>query len=335
MVRIGVIGLGFGEHHVRTLSNMGKFELVAVADFQSDRLNRIAEKYGCRAFDDATKMMDQAALDAVSVCVSPAFRAPILKAATERELAIFAEKPWGSNGEHAEELASICAKNPAPIMAGFSFRFHPVVRRAMELVPTELGAARLGSGAYVFDWLPSKSSWMWDPANGGGIFNENSCHLFDVVCALAGQPVELFAYGIRDDDRPSEKAATVAMRFASGATVTVVLGGIGAKADTSYPWLELYTEGGFLRLSGEHHLWRRVEWTRREDTELHQTTAPPEQLGRTRYTDAFEHFAECVESRQRPGATIDDGVLMVRIADAVKESFGTGKPVSVPARSAE
>ena len=31
-IRIGVIGLGFGRHHVRTLANMPEAELVAVAD---------------------------------------------------------------------------------------------------------------------------------------------------------------------------------------------------------------------------------------------------------------------------------------------------------------
>jgi predicted dehydrogenase len=275
-------------------------------------------------------MVDTVPLDALSVCVSPRFRVPILRAARDRGLAIFVEKPWASNTDHARQLAEICEGNDAPVMCGFSFRFHPVTRRAIELTSGDLGAVRLGSGAYVFNWLPPADAWVWDPENGGGLFNENSCHLFDVVCALAGRPVELFAYGLQTGDRPSEAAATISLRFRHGGIVTLSAGGVGAAAVTGYPWLELHTAGGYLRLTGVHHVWRRLEWATRGASQLEQVTVPPEQLGRTRYTDALEHFTACIREHREPDATIEDGVLMVRIADAIRESFRTGKPVAIP-----
>lgn len=329
-IRTAVVGLGFGEHHVRTLANLADTDLVAVADFDESRRTRVASAYRCAAYADAQKMIDEMELDALSVAISPAYREPVLRAAADRGVAAFVEKPWATNGEHAAQLASICARSPAPVMAGFSFRFHPVVRRALELVPRELGEVTLGSGAYVFSWLPPADAWLWDPENGGGFFNENSCHLFDVVCALAGRPVEVFAYGIRESDRPSEKAAAVTMRFAAGGTVNVSLGGVGVSSQTDYPWLELFTANGYLRLTGESHVWRRLEWASRTDGELSQLTAAPEQLGRTRYSDALEHFSSCVRDGTAPAATVEDGVLMVLIADALRESFATGRPVAIP-----
>jgi predicted dehydrogenase len=328
-IRIAVVGLGFGEHHVRTLANMPDLELVAVADFDEQRRAAAASKYGCLAYEHAEHMMEEVELDALSVCVSPRFRAPLLRAAVDRGLALFVEKPWATNAEHAAELAAICSRSAAPVMTGFSFRFHPAMRRTIELVRGELGAVRAGTGSYVFEWLPPADSWLWDPENGGGIFNENSCHLFDVVCALAGRPVELFAYGIRDSDRPSEKAAIVSLRFESGGTIGLSLGGLGARANTAYPWIELFTEHGWLEAGGENHVWKRVAWARRGEEGSSRYEADPEQLGRTRYTDALEHFVDCVGNGREPLATVADGVLMVRIADAVRESFATGKPVAI------
>ena len=329
-LRTAVVGLGFGEHHVRTIANLTDADLVAVADFDEARRTGIASAYRCAAYADAEKMIDEMELDALSVCVSPVYREPVLRAAADRGIAVFVEKPWASNGEHASKLASVCAANPAPVMTGFSFRFHPVVRRALELVPDELGSVTLGSGAYVFNWLPAGNAWLWDPGNGGGFFNENSCHLFDVVCALAGRPVEVFGYGIRQPDRPSEKAAAVAMRFASGGAVNLTLGGIGVSGQAGYPWFELFASSGYLRLTGETHVWRRLEWASSSDGELSQLTAASEQLGRTRYSDALEHFYRCVRDRSAPKATVQDGVLMVLIADALRESFATGRPVAIP-----
>jgi predicted dehydrogenase len=330
-LRIGVVGLGFGEHHVRTLANMGDAELVAVADYDEDRRKRVGAKYSCSTYRSAECMLKEQSLDALSLCVSPTYREPILRAAAEQGVAVFVEKPWASDLEHARVLSSICAANPAPVMSGFSFRYHPVIQRAIELVQNGLGQVELGHGAYVPDWLPDSGHWLWDPKNGGGYFNENSCHIFDIVCALAGRPVELYAYGVRRSDRPSEAAASVSLRFAAGGVVTLAVGGVGVGAVARYPSLELFTANGYVDLAGRTHIWSQLRWALRGESSCREVTAPPEQLGRTRYTDALEHFLAAVRSGGAPASTADDGVLAVAVADAVKESFRTGKPVGIEA----
>ncbi len=334
-VRIGVVGLGFGEFHVRTLANMTEFHLTAVADFDSGRRASVASRYNCRPFSDADEMLRETELDAISVCVSPHFRKGVLESAVEHNVAMFIEKPWAANPAHARELEQLCGKTSAPVMTGFSFRFHPVVRKSMELVRHECGSVQLGNGSYVFDWLPPADSWLWDPENGGGFFNENSCHIIDVVCALAGRPVELFAYGLRQANCPSEAAAAVLIRFVNDSVVTLTLGGIGAGAVPQFPWLDFTTEDGSLELVGENHVWTIVKWTRHGDRDVKQMSASPEQLGRTRYTDALEHFAACIRECKTPETTIADGVLAVQVADAMRKSIRSGKPVSIPEDSQE
>ena len=330
-LRIGVVGAGFGEFHVRTLINQDGADLVAVADHSEERSALIGSRYGCASYNDAERMMDSEELDAISVCVSPRGRAPILKSAVDRGLSMFVEKPWATDGEHAAELASICAGATGTVMTAFSFRFHPAIRKAIDLVQGDLGPIRVGTGCYVFDWLPPADSWLWDPQNGGGIFNENSCHLFDVVCALAGRPIELLAYGVHDGDRPSETAAVVTLRFESGGTVGLSLGGLGSGANTHYPWFEGFTENGWFKASGANHVWQSVSWANRGAGETNQFEHQPEQLGRTRYSDAFDHFIQCVQSGTSPEAGIDAGVLMVHVADAVRESLRSGKPQQIAA----
>jgi predicted dehydrogenase len=210
---------------------------------------------------------------------------------------------------------------------GFSFRFHPAVRRLLQLLRGELGRGWMVNAEYVFDWLPPPSAWLWDPADGNGFFNENSCHIFDVVCSAMGRPETVMATGGIFVGRPSEEAAAVTLRFPDGGIAGITIGGIGASAFRDYPRLDVCTEYGRAQLRGSEHTWRSLEWGLRGGKDTTVYTAPPEGLGVTRYTAAFEHFLDCVRTGARPESTIHDGMLCVALAEAVYRSLRTGTAV--------
>ncbi len=82
--RIGVVGLNFGRHHVRTLANMEQADVVAVADRHPDvpgGLEAYAAGYGARAYRDGVEMLANEDLDAVSLCTSPRTCADLIAAA--------------------------------------------------------------------------------------------------------------------------------------------------------------------------------------------------------------------------------------------------------------
>ncbi len=331
-LRIGVIGLGFGQHHVRTLVNMADAKLVAVADHSFDTpggLTAFAARYNANAYRDGLEMMQQERLDAVSICIAPRGREPLLRYAAEHGIPMLVEKPWATNLDHAQRLAALCREHNATVMTAFSFRFHPAIVRLRELINGELGEGQLLNGDYLFSWVPPAESWLWDAENGGGFFNENSCHLFDAVCHLLGNPVSVFAQTSNPLNAPGHNAAAVTLRFASGAMAALTLGGIGTSTFRDFPRLDLVTANGQARLHGREHVWESLEWAARDSNAVQQITKLPEGLGRTRYMDAFEHFFACIRSGESPTATIEDGIRSVAIAQALDESARTGEPVQV------
>jgi predicted dehydrogenase len=309
---------------VRTLAHLAGARLTAVAEKTAGHLEATAERYGATAYRDAADMIDAEELDAVIVAASPKYREPILAKAAAAGLPMFVEKPWATNSAHAEQLAEVCRGADAMVMLGFSFRFLPAVVKLRELMADELGEGWLAIGGYMTDWLPPAEHWLWDPLNGGGYFNENSCHLFDVVNALFGRPVSLYAEGRDCTGKPSEDAALVTVRYENAAVASLAVGGIGASAFQDYPSLELYTANGQARLSGRQHIWDGLSWATREDAAVRRTAPPPESLGDTRYTRALQHFCDCIREESRPEATIEDGMLCVRMAEAVYESARSG-----------
>lgn len=331
-IRIGVIGLAFGQHLVRTLASMDEAHLVAVADRSPNvpgGLDDYARRYGAKAYTDSVAMLAHEELDAVCIAVSPKSRAPIIEQAAERNLPMFVEKPWASNLQHAHKLAAICEKHNATVMLGFSFRFHAPVVRLRQLLDSDLGPAWMLNGEYVFAWSPPPDHWLWAADNGNGFFNENSGHLFDVVCHLLGKPRSVMAEAGNFNQRPSEDAAAVTIGFEGGAIAALTIGGIGAAAHQDYPRIDVATQHGQARLWGKHHMWESLTWAARTDKDTHTFTELPEVLGTTRYTRAMKHFFACVRSGEKPTATISDGITAVALAEAVYESARSGRKVSV------
>jgi predicted dehydrogenase len=331
-IRIGVVGLGFGQFHVHTLANMAGVRLTAVADLKAEfpgGLEAYAARYGARAYRQAEEMIEKENLDAVSICTSPKYRESVITAAGRKGLAMFVEKPWAANLHQARALASICEQNHAKVMVGFSFRFHPVVMRLRQLMDTELGAGWMLCGEYVFGWLPSKDHWLWEADNGNGFFNENSCHLFDVVCHLMGEPESLTAEGINPMNSPSESGAVMTLRFASGGVAALMVGGLGAGGYNHYPRLSLVSANGQALMQGREHYWEELTWNRRGEGITHTLNAPPETLQNMRYTHAFQHFFACLRSDTQPTATIADGIRSVAIAEAMYRSMQTGQKVTL------
>ena len=329
-IRIGVIGLSFGQHHVRTIANMAEADLVAVADRNpnlSGGLDAFADQYGAKAYRDGLEMMAQERLDAVSICTAPWGREALIRCAAQNDIPMLIEKPWATNIDHANRLAALCNDHNATVMTAFSFRYHPAIVKLRTLMDNELGQGLLLNGEYLFSWVPPAESWLWDAENGGGFINENSCHLFDAICYLLGEPVSVMAELSNPLDAPGANAAAVTIRFANGAIAALTLGGIGTSPFRRFPRLDVVTVNGQANLMGSEHVWTHLEWATRAGDSVHQFTASPEALGRTRYTDAFAHFFECIRTGQQPSVGVADGQRAVLLAMAVYESAQSGRKV--------
>lgn len=330
-IRIGLVGLKFGRYLARTLTGLAGVELAAVADrgVGADDLAAIALPPGVRVFREAHEMLDACALDALVLAVSPLRRASLLSLCAKRGLPVFVEKPWAGNPRQAREFAEICAPIADRTMVGFSFRFHAVVRTLRDLIEGDLGAPWMANGEYAFHWNLGPGGWLWDADGGGGVLNENSCHLFDTVCHLLGRPVGVQARIHNPRLLPGPELAAVVLDFPSGAIAALTLGALGAASMQDYPRLDLVLAHGRASLRGHGHVWESLSWAGRDEQASHMLREPPEVLGHTRYSAALAHFTACIRTGATPAATIEDGIFAVDLAAAVQRSAATGCRVLV------
>jgi myo-inositol 2-dehydrogenase/D-chiro-inositol 1-dehydrogenase len=327
-LRLGVIGAGFGMRLIQTAISMPEFTLVAVADRNRDRdLSTLGKD--ASIFQDGVELIEMMELDALIVALPPHTRSDIVRVALARGLPVFLEKPLTGTVGQGRDLVELVRAQKTPVMMGFSFRFHPVIARARALIDGELGAPILANGEYVFNWQPAADNWLWDRSRGGGFFNENSCHLFDVICHLIGRPVEVQTIGNNYRAAPDFDAAAVLIRFDNGCVATCTVGGVGVSAHRHFPRLDLHTQNGRISLEGRDHMWTGISWASRDGTALSHVDDEPERLSETRFSSALRHFANSVQTGAEPASTVEDGLRSVLIAEAVYKSLESGQPIAI------
>ncbi|MBK8458908.1 MAG: Gfo/Idh/MocA family oxidoreductase [Micropruina sp.] len=174
-MRIGVIGVGrIGTLHARNLA--ARAELV-LTDANREAATGLAGELGATVAADAGALLDSG-LDGVVIASSTDTHPALLRAAMERDLPAFCEKPVAMTLAEATTLARLEADRDARVQIGFQRRWDLGYRRAQQAVHTgELGVIHT-IRATTLDNNPPPAANI---ARSGGIFADMCVHDFDIV----------------------------------------------------------------------------------------------------------------------------------------------------------
>ena len=185
MKRVALIGLGkMGLSHLAIFRAHPDVELVAACDDLS-YLTSILEKYsGIRCYNDFGRMLDKEALDAVVVATPSSSHATIVRAALEKGLDVFCEKPFVLAPNEGEQIVSKAAAAGCVTQVGYHYRFVGSFQEARRLIR----AGALGRIHHVraeargpVVLRPTAATWRSKPSEGGGVVYDYACHAIDLV----------------------------------------------------------------------------------------------------------------------------------------------------------
>lgn len=214
---VGVVGLGeIGQFHLGGYERAAGAQVVAVAELDEGLRTATAERLGATGYDDYRRLVEDPAVDIVSVCLPHHLHLPVTLAAIAAGKAVLVEKPLALTVAECDEI--IAAAEAAGVTVGVQHNqlFHGPHMRAKELIedgtigrPVQL-RLRLGIGGKL-------DGWRADPAaTGGGLLFDAGVHRFYVARALFGEVAEVRAMVDRDLAL-GEDQAIVALRFENGA----------------------------------------------------------------------------------------------------------------------
>jgi myo-inositol 2-dehydrogenase / D-chiro-inositol 1-dehydrogenase len=238
-VRIGLIGAGaIARRHLEILASRD-VEIAAVADTDTDRAGAATAGTGASIHHDWAAMLEGERLDAVLVCTPPGAHAGPTRAALERGIAVYVEKPLAREAADGADIAAAHAAAAGVVCAvGYQWRSldvldalraalgdaHPGLLVSRSYGDTEGGRGDLGT-------LGGEGSWFTDRARSGGILFELGSHDIDLQCAIGGRVTAvqgmaasgLLALAGRE---PSglDDTVSVMLRFAAGGIGVVSVG---------------------------------------------------------------------------------------------------------------
>src|SRR5579872_6219086 len=108
-IRTALVGTGYiAEFHARGIRTLPDVELVSVCDTNLRTARLFAAEWGIpTAFDSLDAMLESQRLDALHVLTPPDSHYPLAKAALQRGVSVFLEKPISTTADEADQLLRI------------------------------------------------------------------------------------------------------------------------------------------------------------------------------------------------------------------------------------
>ena len=223
---VALVGAGvIGTHHGLVLSQLAdRLELAAVVDVAIDRAEKLAAERGGRPFASLTEALREVDVDIVVVCVPTGLHGEVAIEALDAGKDVIVEKPAETTVPKVDEIIKAQQKAGRMVTVISQHRFDAATETVLAAVQGgELG--RLTSGIASIDWWRGQSyydsgDWRgtWELDGGGALMNQG-VHTVDLLIAMMGRPVEVFAYtGVLAHERIEvEDVAVGVVRFESGA----------------------------------------------------------------------------------------------------------------------
>ena len=353
-VKVGIIGTGGISHaHMTGYKAIpDRVEMTAVCDIDEAKVKAYAAKFGVpRWYTDYNEMLAKENLDAVSVTTWNAAHKGAAIAALNAGVNVICEKPMAMNAEEAEEMKAAAEKNGKVLQIGF-------VRRYGEdaaMIRKFIDGGTLGDLYYAKATYLRRSGcpggWFGDKSySGGGPLIDLGVHVMDLVRYLAGCPKPIAAYGVTYNNLGPDRASgaksnlgyesnqakskykfdvedfTSAMiRFDNGMVLTVEASfNLNIKEDRGE--IELFGTKGGAKIAGTTEFFTDMNGT-------FVNITPAGGGANFRFTESFNaeiaHFIDCVEHGVPCRAPAEDGVILMKMIDAIYKSAETGHEVEI------
>ncbi|MGE3974924.1 MAG: Gfo/Idh/MocA family protein [Bdellovibrionales bacterium] len=183
MIRIGVIGLGFGRHvHIPALKLIPQAQLVAVSARTAQSAEAVAASEKVQAFTDPLELIASPDVDAVILAVPPNAQPDLIRQCIQKKKHVFLEKPVGGGTAEAMKLYQEMQRSSLIHMIDFEFCDLPAWKSFATELPS-LGELRQVNVSWNSETVSQKNyalqktnSWKIDLTQGGGTLNNLGSH---------------------------------------------------------------------------------------------------------------------------------------------------------------
>ena len=341
MLNFGLVGCGrIAKRHADLLgrAQIGGARLAAVCDVVPGRAESFGRAYNVRHFTDVHEMMENTALDVVSVLTPSGMHASNVLELAAYGKDIVVEKPMALTLGDADAMIAACEKHGVRMFVVKQNRFNvPVVKMRQALDAGRFG--KLFLGTVRVRWCRTQDyydqdSWRGTWAQDGGVLANQASHHIDLLEWMMGDIESVFAKGVTAMVRiETEDTAIATLKFKSGA-----LGCIEATTAIRPKDLEgsisLLGASGSVEIGGfavnELKVWNFIDRVPEDEDMLTKYSVNPPNVYGFGHQAYYEHVVDCVSHGGRMLVDGIEGRRSLELITAIYESIETGKEVHMP-----
>ncbi|MGW4325141.1 Gfo/Idh/MocA family protein [Nocardia sp. NPDC004573] len=298
--------------------------VAAVAARERERGHAFAREHGIeQVFDGYAALVAAPDIDAVYNPLPNGLHGRWTKEAIGAGKHVLCEKPFTANAAEAQEVAALAVRSDRVVMEAFHYRYHPMTRRAEQIIASgELGELVRVEAAMCFP-LPRFSDIRYDYALAGGALMDAGCYAVHMARVFGGEEPEVVAATAKLRGPRVDRAMSAELRFPSGHTGRVRCS--MWSSDVLRIGARVVGERGELRLLNPvapqlpRRLWVRSERGRRTEKISRRST----------YAYQLDAFAAAVRDGEPVLTSPDDAVATMTVIDAIYAAAGL--PLRQPA----
>lgn len=342
-LRVALLGCGRAARylHLPVLLGLPKVELTALAESDAQRRAEAARRVpGAQTYDDFSKLIDEADVEAAVVALPNPFHVPAAVAAFRRGLHVYVEKPLAGSIEEASGAVAAWRGTGRVGMIGYNYRFGPMHQEARRRIAEgEIGEVVAIQSVFATP-VRELPEWKKRRATGGGALLDLASHHLDLACWFTGARPVAISCSLRsmksDDD-----VATTQMEF-EGGVIAQAMASIAAVEEDRF---EIYGDRGKIV----------VDRYRSDRAEMHPATLKGVRLRRFRFAAgalasggywsrkfrsagpeasfwrALGEFADAALDGRQAQPDLSDGLRCLIVLDAADRSAREGRRIQLGA----
>ena len=194
MIRFGVLGAAKISPNalVKPCEDEDRAEIHCVAARDKERAGEFAAEHGIAVVhNNYSDVINDPAINAVynplPISMHHEWTIKALRAGKH----VLCEKSFAANSREAKEMAAVAEETNRILMEAFHYRYHPVFRRAREVVQSEiLGHVRFVEGAFHIQ-ITDPNDIRMNYATGGGVTMDIGCYPISWARHITGEEPEV------------------------------------------------------------------------------------------------------------------------------------------------
>lgn len=331
-IRYAVIGQGY----ISQIAVLPAFEhatknseLVALISDDVTKLKKLAKTYQVRLtgdYQDYDNLMASGEVDAVYIALPNHLHCDYTLRAARAGVHVLCEKPMAITEQECKKMIKACEKAKVKLMIAYRLHFEEANLAAVDIANSgKIGEPRIFNSVFTMQVRDRDNIRLREEAGGGALYDIGIYCINAARYLFREEPIEVFASLASNDQkrfREVGEMASVVMRF-PGERLATFSCSFGAADVSAY---DLIGSKGHLRVDPAYELADELKYVLTIEGKTQESRFPK----RDQFAPELLYFSDCILQDREPEPSGREGLIDVRIINALYRSAETAQVIKLP-----